>query len=201
MKKYLLATAVILLFSLFIGAGVHYLVQKNSSSQNVSTVNGLTQCAYVDRIQIAGVPDDSPLLGPGYCFYSPAHQRNICASFESNCLSQHAEESKDIKDCEKIQEANPVDAVLRGACYGTIAGIQKNIGLCEEVSRKNDCYASYAHAAQDSSACEKIVGSDPHVGVLKDACYVQLVIDSKDPALCNKISNLNLKQTCLSKIK
>lgn len=132
--------------------------------------------------------------GRGYCFMSPKNGREMCVSYEANCLSLRAAESHDIGDCDQIGDGT-VELAFKSSCYGAIAGFKKDKSLCDKAPSRDGCYSGYFAATDDVSVCG-LIGDETS----RDTCYGFGAMQTKDRAMCDLVVSQSFRATCIGSV-
>jgi hypothetical protein len=122
---------------------------------------------------------------------------DICSGASSNstkdsCVQIAAEAANSLFDCSYADE----QSMYRNNCYTDFAINQTNdtiCALCDPESAQDTCYAAYAIAVGDASACAKIFDNVNKIG-----CYFHSAATDRMPSLCNGLSNPNNRNACYS---
>jgi hypothetical protein len=99
--------------------------------------------------------------------------------------------TKDILICDKF-----VTSFRKDQCYFDIAISTITPNNCDKIESDNyrdDCYSSISSKTHDSTLCDKM-----RIKLVeKDNCYLHIAIAKKELTVCEKISNIDTKESCV----
>ncbi len=152
------------------------------------------------------------ILSEGRCIFKPITPccgNSICEEDEectrdckTNDNIQAPANLDEIKDIAKSDPKKAEDECkkiglpdLRDGCFANIGFVQKNEDYCSKVQSlriKDICLQNIAKSKNDNSLCQKISNEG-----IRDSCYINFAIPpNKDFTVCDKISNIYMKQSC-----
>lgn len=143
----------------------------------------------------SGSDSSSSFIAQDICHMVFANEKNdatICNNiktpeFKGECYSTVAMKEGNTNVCDSA----PADA--RDKCYSQIAEKLGDAQACEKIKIANDrenCISNYASRTGDGTLCKKLANVNT-----RDYCYVST--SRNNPALCNEIQNITIKEDCL----
>lgn len=102
------------------------------------------------------------------------------------CLLNFARHQRNPAFCDRIEG----DTITQNQCYKEIAETVQNPDICNNIQDESDRNYCSAVTRSDSSLCANLSAYD------KDICYNSIAYNTKNPNLCDQISQQYNKENC-----
>jgi hypothetical protein len=113
------------------------------------------------------------------------------------CLYHEGWDRKSEKVCSLIEGQSQKDE-----CYWVVSTASGNKRTCDKImdaERKSYCYFDVAKLQGDVTVCDSALGLQANAGS-KENCLLNIAYASKNPDVCLKLENKDIRESCLSYI-